>query len=212
MLPGPQTTRCAPPPSASGATSEEAVAAAEAAGKARGEKLMESTLRLLATKDEQLQDARAKLDAATREVSEARATVRREISDAKTRLEAEREQPCRRSSRCGGTSSAKRSCSTSSGASSPCGRRRRPRRYGTTRRPRTRNGPSPAWKAHCGRRSRWRARSSREPSLDTATATARRRGLTPAADDPRRAHAAARLERRSLAWPRGGGRRGPLRI
>ena len=53
---------------------------------------MESTLRLLATKDEQLQDARAKLDAATREVSEARATVRREISDAKTRLEAEREQ------------------------------------------------------------------------------------------------------------------------
>ena len=58
----------------------------------RGEKLMESTLRLLATKDEQLQDARAKLDAATREVSEARATVRREISDAKTRLEAEREQ------------------------------------------------------------------------------------------------------------------------
>ena len=68
------------------------MAAAEAAGKARGEKLMESTLRLLATKDEQLQDARAKLDAATREVSEARATVRREISDAKTRLEAEREQ------------------------------------------------------------------------------------------------------------------------
>ena len=53
---------------------------------------MESTLRLLATKDEQLQDARAKLDVATREVSEARATVRREIGDAKTRLEAEREQ------------------------------------------------------------------------------------------------------------------------
>ena len=56
---------------------------------------MESTLRLLATKDEQLQDARAKLDAATREVSEARATVRREIGDAKTRLEAEREQALR---------------------------------------------------------------------------------------------------------------------
>ena len=68
------------------------MAAADAAGAARAGKLLESTLRLVATKDEQLQDARAKLDAATREVSEARATVRREISDAKTRLEAEREQ------------------------------------------------------------------------------------------------------------------------
>ena len=69
---------------------EEAVAAADAAGAARAGKLLESTLRLVATKDEQLQDARAKLDAATREVSEARATVRREISNARSRLEAER--------------------------------------------------------------------------------------------------------------------------